>query len=399
MSNAAKAPKPKIFNKQFVLLMILSLTTTFSYSIISTLIASYSTDVLGASLSFAGIIAGAYSFSALVMRPVAGFAADVLSKRNLCLYSSIATFIVMILYAIVPNPGSMLAVRILHGVSFGIGGTANLAMASMVIPKERLSEGLGYYGLGQIFSQAFGPAIGVELREAFGFAGMFYSLAALTFVGVIIVGFFFKSEKVEKPTEKRKITIGNFIAVECIMYALIGGMFSMTNGVVNAFLKQFAEEREIAQYALFFTANAVVMFFIRTFLGKFFDRIRLLWVVDISLLISVASMVLLGKSHALAPLLIAAALKALGQGGGQISLQSACIKSVDATRIGIATSTYYIGADVGNTVGPMLGGAIADVTHSYETMYITIGVLIFASFLIFHFYEKNREKKRAAIAE
>lgn len=393
MATDVKKPKERIFNKHFILLMILSLITSFGYSMISTMISSYSTDILGSTLSFAGVITGAYSLAAMFMRPVAGFAADFFSKRNICVYSTLGIGVIMLLYAVVPNPGSMLAVRILHGICFGIGGTANLAMASSYIPKDRMSEGLGYFGLGQILSQAFGPTVGLAVKNLVGsFHGLFIFISVATFIGVILVAFFFKNEKVERPKEKRKISIGDFVAVECIVYSLICAMFSLTNGVINTYLKQFAEQRSIDNFTLFFTVNAVVMFIIRTFLGRVFDKIKLLYVVDFSLIVTAIGMVLIGRAHVLIPLLLAGAMKAFGQGGGQISLQSACIKKVSPAKIGIATSTYYIGADIGNTVGPMLGGTIADA-FNYEIMfYFTAGALILA-FVVFNFYELHQMKK------
>ena len=395
MADPAVREQPKgIFNKHFILLMILSLINAFGYSMISTQVASYSTDVLGSSLSFAGWIVGVYSFAALLMRPVAGFAADKLSKRNICVYTTFGIFGMYLLYIIVPNPGLLFVLRIVHGMLFGINGTANLAMASEYIPKERMSEGLGYFGLGQILSQAFGPQVGKSLKDLIDYRGMFLSIAIGTLVGVVLVAIFFKAEKVVKQQEKTKISIKDFIAVECIVYSLTGGMFSLTNGVVNSFLEKFAlNERGITSYALFFTVVAAVMFVIRTFIGRFFDRISLMLVVVASLIVTAAGMVLIGRSFSLAPLLIAAAMKAFGQGSGQISLQSACIKQVSPAKVGIATSTYYIGADVGNTLGPILGGEVADHS-SFEMMYYATAALMIVAMFGFIIYESVQIKKR-----
>ena len=399
MADSSVREQPKgIFNKHFILLMILSLINGFGYSMISTQVASYSTDILGSSLSFAGWIVGVYSFAALLMRPFAGFASDKLSKRNICVYTTFGIFAMYLLYIVVPNPGMLFVLRIVHGMLFGINGTANLAMASEFIPKERMSEGLGYFGLGQILSQAFGPQVGKSLKDLVDYRGMFLSIAIGTLVGVVLVAIFFKAEKVEKKPEKTKISIKDFIAVECIVYSLTGGMFSLTNGVVNSFLEKFAlNERGIASYALFFTVVAAVMFVIRTFIGRFFDRISLMLVVVASLIVTAAGMVLIGRSFSLAPLLIAAAMKAFGQGSGQISLQSACIKQVSPAKVGIATSTYYIGADVGNTLGPILGGEVADAT-SFEMMYYATAVLMILAMFGFIVYESIQIKKRKRAA-
>ena len=94
--------------------------------------------------------------------------------------------------------------------------------------------------------------------------------------------------------------------------------------------------------------------------------------------------------------LIAAVFKALGQGSGQISLQSACIKSVDEHHVGVASSTYYIGADIGNSVGPMLGGAISGAL-GYEAMFRDVGMITFGTIISFALYEQIMKRKRAHV--
>lgn len=47
------------------------------------------------------------------------------------------------------------------------------------------------------------------------------------------------------------IHIDNFIARECILYALIGGIFSVGNGVTNNFLVLIGKERMITNISLF----------------------------------------------------------------------------------------------------------------------------------------------------
>jgi predicted MFS family arabinose efflux permease len=86
--------------------------------------------------------------------------------------------------------------------------------------------------------------------------------------------------------------------------------------------------------------------------------------------------------------MIAAALKAVGQGGGQISLQSACIKKVSPAKVGIATGTFYIGADIGQGLGPIIGGKISDL-FGYSTMFYCVAALLLLAIVVFTIYEKR----------
>ena len=67
----------KLLNKNFLLLIALSLTTSLGYSMISTLVSSYAVS-FGAQISAAGVIAGIFSISALLCRPFGGFITDLM---------------------------------------------------------------------------------------------------------------------------------------------------------------------------------------------------------------------------------------------------------------------------------------------------------------------------------
>ena len=46
------------------------------------------------------------------------------------------------------------------------------------------------------------------------------------------------------------------------------------------------------------------------------------------------------------------------QGAAQPSLQAGCINCVGRDRSGVATSTYFLGGDIGQGIGPMAGGFV-----------------------------------------
>ncbi|MGB4372792.1 MAG: MFS transporter, partial [Halanaerobiales bacterium] len=112
-------------------------------------------------------------------------------------------------------------------------------------------------------------------------------------------------------------------------------------------------------------------------------------IVNISLLCSAISMLFLGFAYSLTFVIFAAILKALGLAGGQVSLQAECIRRVDEDRSGVAASTYYIGADIGNGIGPMLGGAISSM-FNYKIMFISVSVFMGLTAIFFNIYQKNK---------
>ncbi len=383
----------RLFSLTYILLTCINLLTALGYSMIATIISPYAVT-LGAGLTLAGTLSGIFSLAALVIRPFSGMALDILDKRNICLLSTLLMGVSFAGYAIAPNIAVMLFFRILHGMAFGINGTAILVLISEALPEKRLGEGIGYFGLGQIIAQIIGPNAGIAIKGRFGYQSLFFLIAGLTLLSVGLLLLIKRgnsgTEKAFK--EKRPFSRKNILAKECLVYALVGGLFSLGNGVTTSFLVLVGEERNISGIGIFFTVNAVVLLVMRLLMGRVIDRMGLGIIVNISLALTAVSMFFLGISQGLLLFLAAGVLKAAGQGGGQISLQSACIRRVEPARVGIATSTYFIGADIGQGLGPVLGGRISEA-FSYRGMYLGTAILMLAGILVFNLYQgKNRRR-------
>ncbi len=386
----------KLMNAGFLSLIAVSLITALGFNMITTLISSYAVS-FGTELTAVGLISGIFSITALFFRPVGGFLSDFINKKRIFVYTTFLIALVIVFYALSPTVSILLVMRVLHGALFGINGTANMALATEFIPDDHMGEGLGYYGLGQVLAQIVGPTIGLAIRDAFGYRALFFIIAASTLLAAVVLQTAFHYETVvgHSSEGRHSLSFSSLIAKECIFYSLIAGLFSMGNGIVNSFLVLIGESSKIAQISLFFYVNAIVLFVLRLLVGKVIDRANLLFIVNLSLLAGAGSMILIGKSGILVPILIAAAIKAFGNVGGQISLQSACVKRVDAARIGVATSTYYIGADIGQGLGPIWGGKVAE-QFGYEGVFFCMAGFFLLGVICFTAYQIHLNRKTAS---
>lgn len=378
----------KLLNKNFLLLIVISLVTSLGYSMISTLVSSYAVS-FGAQLTAAGVIAGVFSISALVCRPFGGYITDLLNKKWLCVMTTFFIAVIMAAYSVCASIQPLLFVRIFHGALFGLNSTANMALATEYIPEDKMGQGLGYYGLGQVLSQIIGPSIGVGVKNLFGYHTLFIVVSLVTLLAslLLVLAFPYSGSFRKKiaGSSRPRFAPNQLIAKECILYALIAGLFSMSNGIVNSFLVLLGEEKGITNISLFFSVNAIMLFLLRLAAGRITDKLNLLPVVNLSLITGALAMILIGRVPILSIILIAAAVKAFGNIGGQISLQSACVKRVDAARIGVATSTYFIGADIGQGFGPIWGGKVAE-TFGYSAVFYCMAAIFLAGMAIFTVY-------------
>ncbi|WP_242835583.1 MFS transporter [Ruminiclostridium josui] len=379
-----------LWSRAFIFLIAVSLITATGFNMVYTVISKYSMDIQN-SLAMAGVISGIFSVAALVMRPFAGMMADFFNKKYLCIGANVVIGLSVIGYFFSSSIPVLFFFRVLHGVAFGVSSTVNIALATRFIPKERLGEGIGYYGIGQVVASIIGPNLGIYVVDKYGFQTLFIVITLLSFLGaalLLCLKYPAEENKMENVRARSKLTIDALIAKEGIIYAIIGGMFSFGNGVVSSFLILLGKERNIANVGIFFSVGAVVVFLLRLFVGRIVDKTGLAIIVNISLIVSAISMVLIGVAPTLGLLIVASVLKSIGQGGGQVSLQSESIKRVSPSRVGVATSTYYIGADIGQGLGPIIGGGISQY-FNYTVMFMVCSVLLLVSMVVFNVYQRK----------
>ena len=101
---------------------------------------------------------------------------------------------------------------------------------------------------------------------------------------------------------------------------------------------------------------------------------------------------LVGVAYSLAMMVLAAVCRALGQGAGTPCLQAHTVRTLDASKAGVAVSTIVIGQNLGNALAP-IGGSFFAESFGYDGMFCGMGVatLFIGMFLLV--WNCLREKK------
>ena len=377
--------------------MFISLLSGLSFSMVQTTLPKYVVSI-GSSLTVAGLIAGIFSITALIFRPLSGITVDIFNKKLLFAVSTLIMGIIVLFYGFSHNIGFLFCFRIIHGAAFAVSGTASTTLVALYIPKERLSEGIGYFGLGQIIAQAIGPSVGVFISNTYGYMPMFYFTCSLGLLAAIMIFLFRFNPKIEHKSKTErpnfKFSLNSLIAKEVLIYSVLVCMLSLSNGICSSYIQLYGDYRHISNIGLFFTVGAVMLIFVRPFAGKIADKKGLEIIIYPSLLLTAFAIAMIGFSWTLPIICVAAALRSIGQGSGQPTLQAECLKAVSPARSGVAMSTYFIGADVGNGLGPIIGGAIAQRTN-YTVMFISISMIMICTTALYFIFQTLRKKRTA----
>ena len=372
-SNRFQEPT-KLWNKWYITILLLSMVNHVASQLITPIVSKYAMSI-GATMATAGTIVGLMSLAAMFARPFAGLSSDRINKKLIIAVTGAVTGVCMYLYSASKSAEMMAAVRFVHGISFSFSTVALLAFNTMFIPKDKIGEGIGWSVVTTTLATAMGPNLGLWLVDHFGYKACFAAAA----IGTIIPNLCFlvvpNRQEPHVPGKSAKFNVNDFISLQIFPFALLTGLFSCCNGIVNSFLALLGDEHGIEGVGVFFTAYSVILIVTRPITGKLYDQKGIKFIMYPSIALAALSMLLLGKATSTWIVLLAGVLKALGQGTGAPSIQAHCLKKLGRDKAGVVSSTCYMGNDIGNTVGPAIGGLIASRT-GYGSMFIMIAVSV-----------------------
>ncbi len=387
----------KLWTPGFIFLILINTLQGIGFTMLGPTLPKYVLEI-GASLAVAGFVAGIFAFTALVARPFGGAASDRIDKRKLLIVTNVIMGIAVLGYSFSVSVPALIFFRILQGAAFAVNSTANNAWAASLVPEKRLGEGIGYLSISYILAQAIGPGIGLYVSEGFGYKTMFLlSLALLLLATIMLFGIKGRQGKraeAEKLLKKGKLKFGELIAKEGLIFAALTALISMLNGQLSSFIALIGEERGITGISLFFTVSAVTLLVSRPLAGRLSDRYSLSYFVYPAFIIAAVAAVMIGSAVTLPVMLLAGFIISAGSGGLMPALQANCIKKLGAGRTGLAVSTYMIGADVGNGLGPILGGAVSGSFGYGKMLYLSAAIMPLG-LIIYYIYTKQERRKQA----
>ena len=391
-------PAPvKLFNKRYVFFSLINLFVSISFSMVSTTMSKY-VHGIGMSVAIAGAITGAFSISAMVIRPFSGFVSDRFDHKKLLVYSTTAMALCTFGYGFTSDGTVLLGLRILHGLAFGISSTVNMALIPGIVPEKRIGEAISYFGLGQSLATAIGPSIGLTLSKIGGFTLTFSASAVIALLGAVLavlLDFQDDSNALAKGARARfSIHFRDIIAKECLIYAAVDVAIASAGGIENSFIALYGASAGIENIGWYFTFSAVTLAISRLFFGKLVDRKGLDWMIYPGIAMIIIGLVLLWQQSGPWMFAAAAIIKTIGVGMVRPALQAASVKAVSPERRGAASSTYYIGSDIGQGTSPMIGGKIVDATGGNYGLMFGLYTLPLVAVCFLYGIVTGRQKKR-----
>ncbi len=302
-----------------------------------------------------GALLSLMNAASLVVRPFAGWLTDIHGRRR---YIAIGLLGLVLGTGGLPFAGASLALfavlRIVLGLGWGnLTATANTLAGELVSPRRR-GEALGFYTMFGSLALAAGPAAGLYLAHAHGYAAAFWVATAFAAAGLLLTLGLPQSK--HAPAQPAPLRLGSLISVPVLGPAMLVIVHSLMYGALVNFLPLLAASRSLGDTGLFFSIYAVLLLGLRSVAGRLSDRIGRAPVIAPGLLCGAACMILLASATRRWEMLAGAALFALAMAGVQPPSQAWGLDLAVGGRRGTAMSTIVMAQDIGIAgSGPLLG--------------------------------------------
>lgn len=390
----AKQKKETIFTKNVVLVMAAAFFFMFSNMYCNPLINGYAKE-LGASSAFAGVIVGMMSIVAMFLRPIAGNLTDHFSKYQLSFIGGLLSFVGVLGYVFTPNSTLLLIFRLVNGLGYVLCTVCMTTWLSYLVPFSHVGEAMSFYGLMNALAMALAPAISIDLYRVIGYRLAIVISAVAALMVVVTIQFVGNRAQPAKDVQPVSIHHLKIIQRDSVPVAAMVGLFAIPYFATQADIVTYVEQRHLSiAVSAYFMIYAVVLLAIRLVLRNQFDTVRFgVWLLA-SVLATVFYLIMLAVMDNNWEMALAAAGMALGYGTIYSVCQSTAMMLAPATDRGLASATFFLGIDIGMSLGPIVGGII-DSLLPVKYFYLVMLVIVPLILLIYLF---NRKQLNGAVA-
>lgn len=349
---------------------------------------------IGGGASQIGLVTGIFTVSAILIRPFAGVLTTRFNKKILLIIGMAICALSTGLYYLSSDVWILLIIRLIHGIGFGLATIYITTIAAENMPKERMGEAMGYFGVGETIAISLGPVIGISVLQAFDFNGMFWSAMAISLLAILFASitsrkseFINENEHENTPTSKFK-----WVEKRVLLPSILIFLTGIAAGGVISFTVLYAIDKGFHLIAWFFFITAASGLLVRVISGKMFDRYGPGVVLIPSGIITIAGFIVLLLAQNDLQFLIAGLLYGSGFGAIFPALLTWCLNLVEEYERENAIASFFNFFDFGLGGGSIILGLVAEA-FSYQAVYY-VAIVAYVLFLLTYFIfsgSKNRD--------
>ena len=340
----------------------------------------------GGSKADIGIVMGVTVLSSVLCRPWISEMIDRVGRKRCYGIGCITMSLLPLSYLMFRGELSgfylpLLLVRFLHGVGLAICFTSGFTYIADIVPKERLNEGIGMYGVTALVGMAVGPVIAEIIIGEFGFQSFFIAASSLAFVG-----FFLHLPLAESYDGRISGSESSFFSVlkrkKMLLIVALAFLFGFGLAASSNFVSPFAKEQHITFISLYFIAYSSAAVMTRFFGGRLADRVGEERIIPYALIITGVGFLVLIALGGDIILVVAGFMSGCGHGFLFPCLNALALRDEPRGIRGKINGIFTGGIDAGAFSGSIILGYVGQWA-GFQTLFLIAGFALFAGFVIY----------------
>jgi MFS family permease len=270
--------------------------------------------------------------------------------------------------------------RVLHGAGLAVCFTAVFTYVADIIPKARLNEGLGMFGVTGLSGLAIGPILGELAIKQMGFQGFFWAAMAMAALGLL--AHLPISESIGSRSSE---PVPSFFSVlkrrKILNVAILSAMFGIGLSASGGFVAPLATDRHLGPVSIYYLCYSFSAVLTRFFGGRLADRVGEARLLPYGMVLAALGLMALVIPGGVWILVVAGILSGGGHGFLFPCLNAIAVRDEPYHLRGKITGAFTGGMDTGAFVGSIALGYVGDWL-GFEALFLVAGLALFAGLAI-----------------
>jgi MFS family permease len=353
---ASTVARPRLVTPQFALLGVAALAYFVADGVLVPTVPLYVTGRLAGDDVAVGVAVGAFSVSALLLRPWAGRLVDRRGRAIAMVAGGLIFALSVAGYGLADSVGLLVALRLLTGVGEAFFFVGVLTAMGDLAPAERRGEAISLFSLSLYVGLAVGPPLGERVIGAVGFGTAWLVSAAAAGLAVLLalqVGDT-RPEPVTPGRAGQRLIHPAAVVPGLLLLALVWGMAGFL-----AFVPLYARDLGLPGSGMLLFGFAAIVVVIRSVGARIPDRLGAARSVRLALLSSTTGLVIIGGWSTVPGLVAGTVVLAVGVALGTPAIMMLALERAPASERGAVMGTVSMSIDLALGFGPATFGLVA----------------------------------------
>jgi MFS family permease len=377
-SARSTTPSTRLVTPVFLIIMASTFAYFLSVGATIPVLPLFVEGPLGGTEAAVGLSVGAFSLSAVLIRPLTGRWGDRYGRRFLILVGGTVVGIAVATYVAADSLPVLIAMRLLTGAGEAFFYVGAASAINDIAPDHRRGEAMSFFSLALYGGIALGPVLGESVLEASSFDAVWIVAALLSwiaaFFGVFVTDTRPEGHEVARPFGRWVHPAG--LLPGAVLATSVWGLAGF-----NSFVPLYAREVGLSGSRLVFVVFSVIVLSIRSFGARIPDRLGPVRTARSSLVASACGLALMGLIETQAGVFIGASIFALGQALAFPALMTIAVSGAPPAQRGSVVATFTAFFDLAFGLGAVTLGVIANAV-GYSGTFVAAGIVAAIGFVL-----------------